>query len=199
MAKVIPMGRKQVRWNLSLKSRIPKIVIVVGVLFLGFLTTVVLTADKIQIQYQGTTTRPVEGDTNNRIISDDNLPPIVQLSPGINKYVLVKATTGKPRRTSPDEKRILWFVKSATPEECGGKYHRYVAKELVKQLRALGFEVDVTGGGRIQYDSSGPNQGEALVYGYSNRYGKGDHVKTARLISKYTDIKASYNLSDSLY
>jgi hypothetical protein len=44
------------------------------------------------------------------------LPQRVQLSPGRNKYVLIRATH------SNDDK-VQWFVKSAAPHECGGPYH----------------------------------------------------------------------------
>lgn len=130
----------------------------------------------------------------NSTLGEDDLPPIVQVSPGANKYVLVRAQNGRSEKES--HHHFLWFVKSATPEECGGKYHRHVAKDLVRKLHSLDLQVDVTGGGRIAYDLQ---KRQALVYGYSNRYGKGDHIKAAKLISKYTGIQASYNLSDSLY
>lgn len=45
------------------------------------------------------------------------LPPRVSLSPGKNKYVLVRAA----HPATPEQ--IEWFVKSAAPSECGGPYH----------------------------------------------------------------------------
>ena len=127
------------------------------------------------------------------------LPPIAQLSPGANKYVLVKAESTTVSNNNPQQKQTaatLWFVKSASPNECGGKYHRHVAKALVKQLESLGYQVEVTGGGRIRYDAETQS---AVVYGYSHRYGKGDHVRAAKLIHDNTEIRATYNLSDDLY
>jgi hypothetical protein len=47
----------------------------------------------------------------------DHLPPLVQLSPGRNKYVVIRATSDPV--DSVDEKvEDLWFVRSASPEEC---------------------------------------------------------------------------------
>lgn len=66
----------------------------------------------------------------------------------------------------------------------------------MQRLKSLGWHTVVTGGGRIQYDAV---QRHAVVYGYSNRYGKGDHVLAAQLIAQHTDIKAVYDLSDGLY
>ena len=133
--------------------------------------------------------------SSSRNVSPDqpDLPPIVQLSPGTFKYVLVKA---QKTTSLPKQQTTLWFVKSASPQECGGPYHRFVAKDLVQRLKSLGWHTVVTGGGRIQYDVV---QRHAVVYGYSNRYGKGDHVLAAQLIAQHTDIKAVYDLSDGLY
>mmetsp|Transcript_11995 Transcript_11995/g.23034 ORF Transcript_11995/g.23034 Transcript_11995/m.23034 type:complete len:228 (-) Transcript_11995:235-918(-) len=136
---------------------------------------------------------------------DKDLPPIVQLSPGAHKYVLVKAEKSSPNHpnenhdiASTTTKTTQWFVKSASPQECGGPYHRYVAKGLVEQLQALGYfhAIEVTGGGRIEYDTA---KQHAIVYGYSNRYGRGDHVLAARLINEHSSIRATYNLSNDLY
>ena len=126
----------------------------------------------------------------------NTLPPVVQLSHGVNKYVLVTAHEKQDAQNNSPIRRQLWFVKSATPQECGGPYHRFVARELVQQLRSLGWETSVTGGGRIDYDATTK---QARVYGYSNQYGRGDHVLVAKLIAEHSDIKATYDLSESLY
>jgi hypothetical protein len=120
----------------------------------------------------------------------DLLPPRIQLSPGKNKYVLIKAT-------HPDETQEEWFVKSASPSECGGPYHANVAQDLREWIVAAGYKVFVTGGGRIDYR---PELKKAVVYGFSYGFGKGDHVKAAKLINEFIgDIEATYDYSDELY
>lgn len=143
-------------------------------------------------------------DSINKDVNQKDLPPLVQLSPGTHKYVLVRAKMKRTRATtslnadppSPFPSKTLWFVKSASPQECGGAYHRYVAKDLVQRLQSLGWQTRVTGGGRIQYNA---DEQTALVYGYSNRYGKGDHVLAAKLISENTSVETLYDLADGLY
>lgn len=51
------------------------------------------------------------------------LPSRVSLSPGKNKYVLIRAT-------HPNADKDEWFVRSASPAECGGPYHGNVAQVL---------------------------------------------------------------------
>ena len=119
----------------------------------------------------------------------DSLPPQVALSPGTNKYVLIKAT-------NKDVDETLWFVKSASPAECGGLYHANVAEDLVEWLEAMDFTVEVTGGGRIDYS---PTKKYANVYGFSYGFGKGNHAKAAKLIELHSDSFATFDNSASLY
>lgn len=116
------------------------------------------------------------------------LPPMISLAPGSHKYVLIKAKT--------NDGKEFWFVKSASPCTCGGPYHVDVAKDLVDSLESRGFQVQVTGGGRIMYDESKLN---ATVFGFSYGFGRGDHIKAASLISENSDISATYDLSTDLY
>ncbi|KAL3932005.1 MAG: hypothetical protein SGBAC_011052 [Bacillariaceae sp.] len=127
----------------------------------------------------------------------DLLPPMVQLSPGANKYILIKV------ELKDDE--AGWFVVSAAPGECGGPYHANVAEDTVEWIRSAGFKrIAVTGGGRIDFN---PDSGRAHVYGFSYGFGKGDHAKAAELIDAYykdnkrsgIKIKASFDDSDRLY
>ncbi|GKZ00495.1 hypothetical protein MPSEU_001002000 [Mayamaea pseudoterrestris] len=133
-------------------------------------------------------TNGTQQSTNRKIARRDLLPSRIQLSPGKNKYVLVKAT-------HPDEREEVWFVKSAAPNECGGPYHANVAQDLGEWITAAGYDADVTGGGRIDYQ---PDSNKAVVYGFSYGYGKGDHMKAAKLVSE-CGIDASYDYSDELY
>lgn len=123
------------------------------------------------------------------------LPRTVQLSPGRHKYVIVQVQV---QVKEDDQQEHRWFVKSASPMECGGPYHANVAKELVEWIQAAGYkheEVIVTGGGRIDYS---PESQRALVYGFSYGYGKGDHAKVAQLITD-SGILATHDDSNALY
>jgi Janus/Ocnus family (Ocnus) len=118
------------------------------------------------------------------------LPDRVSLSPGRNKYVLVRAR--HPNDTSAAEE---WFVKSAAPGECGGPYHGNVAQDLREWIEAAGYEARVTGGGRIYYR---PDENCAIVYGFSYAFGRGDHNRAAEII-RATGIYATVDSSPDLY
>lgn len=114
--------------------------------------------------------------------------PNIRLSPGSHKYVIIKAMQPGFNPT--------WFVKSASPVECGGLYHADVAKDIVKELGSKGYDTIVTGGGRIDYD---PERKHATVFGFSYGFGKGDHEFVSLLIAKDTEISSTFDNSDSLY
>jgi 23S rRNA-/tRNA-specific pseudouridylate synthase len=133
--------------------------------------------------------RPMKRTKLNARARSELLPPKVALSPGANKYVLIKAMT-------TDTDQTLWFVKSSSSAECGGPYHANVAKDLVETLEALDYTVEVTGGGRIDYNHV---KKYANVYGFSYGFGKGDHAKTAAIIEQHSDIFATFDNSASLY
>jgi hypothetical protein len=107
------------------------------------------------------------------------LPDRVQLSPGNNKYVLLNAYHPLDRNA------VHWFVKSASPSECGGGFHGNVAQELREWIQAAGYDVNVTGGGRIDY---APDKGQCTVYGSSNGFGKADHSLAASIIREVMKI-----------
>jgi 23S rRNA-/tRNA-specific pseudouridylate synthase len=119
------------------------------------------------------------------------LPVRVSLSPGKHKYVLIKAE-------HPESDEVLWFCKSASPAECGGEYHGNVAQDLREWITAAGWKVTVTGGGRIDYR---PDEKQAVVYGFSYGFGKGDHVRAANMIKEWSDgsIEATHDDSSGLY
>lgn len=113
--------------------------------------------------------------------------PHIQLSPGSNKYVLVKATL--------PGKEPQWYVKSATPQECGGKFHGDVARQLVKDLNREGYDTAIMGGGKITLFEN-----RAHIFGFSYGFGKGDHLFVKMLIEKYSpEILASFDDSDGIY
>jgi hypothetical protein len=118
------------------------------------------------------------------------LPPRVSLSPGRNKYVLVRAS----HPTDPNA-RDEWFVKSAAPRECGGPYHGNVAQDLKEWIKAAGYEATVTGGGRIYFR---PDENCAVVFGFSYGFGRGDHDLAATII-RQSGIYATVDHSPDLY
>ncbi len=128
---------------------------------------------------------------------DDVLPPLVQLSPGRNKYVVICATSN-PVDSIDEKVEDLWFVRSASPEECDGEYHADVARELLNQLKSLGYTATVMGGGRIDFIEN-DEVSHAHVFGFSYGFGKGDHEKVTKIIEEHTSIVATFDMSDGLY
>lgn len=112
----------------------------------------------------------------------------IQLSSGQNKYIVVKAS-------SPNLDEPKWFIKSASPDECGGPYHADVARDLVSRLNVAGYDTVVCGGGRIDYDVV---KRHAHVYGFSYGFGKGDHAFVSLLIEQ-DGYSSSFDDSDTLY
>jgi hypothetical protein len=129
--------------------------------------------------------------SSNSVTRPDLLPNRVALAPGKNKYVLVKAT-------HPMNGTEEWFVKSATPKDCGGPYHGNVAQDVREWIQAAGYDVVVTGGGRIDYRKE---EGRAIVYGFSYGFGRGDHDKACKIINEFGDgkITAEADYSSELY
>ena len=128
---------------------------------------------------------------NKKRLRSEYLPDRVQLSPGKNKYVLVRAFA-----SDEEEQEEYWFVKSATPRECGGPYHGNVAQDLREWIEAAGYDVEVTGGGRIDYDR---DRNTCLVYGFSYGFGKGNHEFAVKIIREHTGILASFDNTDGIY
>jgi len=121
------------------------------------------------------------------------LPPPVLLSQGSNKYIVVRAVL--PEGNNDGEH---WFVRSATPEKCGGPYHANVAEVVLRQLGSLGYAATVVGGGRIDFVRN-EDVSHAHVFGFSYGYGKGDHEKVAAIIERHTDVVATFDSSDGQY
>jgi Janus/Ocnus family (Ocnus) len=77
-----------------------------------------------------------------------------------------------------------------------------VAQDLREWIEAAGYDVVVTGGGRIDYrPATVDGRGRAVVYGFSYGFGKGDHAKAAAIIAEWSNgsIDASYDHSEGLY
>jgi hypothetical protein len=154
------------------------------------------------------TSAPVS--SKNGFCRPDLLPAAVQLSSGKNKYIIAKFR-------DPVTHKTRWFVRSSSPTECGGPYHANIAENLTEWIRNVpGYEsvnVEITGGGRIDYapraattefdgTASTEKSGIVRVYGFSYRYGKGDHRRAAELIQEFLlndSLNVTYDLSDDLY
>jgi Janus/Ocnus family (Ocnus) len=146
------------------------------------------TTDMVADTARGDSATQSQGSTG--VAKPHLLPDRVSLSPGRNKYVLVRAS--HPTDASAPEE---WFVKSAAPDECGGPYHGNVAQDLREWIEAAGYEARVTGGGRIYYR---PDENCATVYGFSYAFGRGDHRRAAELIRR-TGVYATVDSSPDLY
>jgi hypothetical protein len=127
-----------------------------------------------------------------RRLEDATLPPRVSLSRGCNKYVVIRATNDLL------EGEELFFVKSASPEECGGLYHANVAEELLSQLNNIGLTASVIGGGKIDYMET-DDLSHAHVYGFSYAFGKGNHEMVASIVEAHTDTVATFDNGDGIY
>lgn len=101
---------------------------------------------------------------------------------------------------SNSNNEVFWFVKSASPEECGGPYHANVAQDLIEWIKSVGFpNIQVTGGGRIDYD---PDRKRAHVYVFSYGHGKENQAIAAELIQNEFsggEMTSTVDNSDSLY
>ena len=143
--------------------------------------------------FEGVGSKMEPNEQQTSLSTDDQLlPPRVQLSPGSHKYIVIRATSVTE---TEDE---LWFVRSASPEECGGPYHANVAQDLLDRLKLLGYNATVMGGGRIDFLAN-DEVAHAHVFGFSYGFGKGDHEKVATIIEENSDIIATFDMSDGLY
>lgn len=133
--------------------------------------------------------REASEQQSQHLTEDAALPQRVSLRRGCNKYVIIKAKLGGNE---------VLFVRSASPEECGGPYHANVAEELLLQLTGAGYNASVVGGGRIDYIET-DDLSHAHVFGFSYGFGKGDHKLVASLIEANTGIVATFDNSDGLY
>ena len=65
-------------------------------------------------------------------------------------------------------------------------------------IQAAGYDLKVTGGGRIDYS---PKEGRCVVYGFSYGFNKGDHELAAQIIREDSEglIQATFDNTDGLY
>ncbi|CAB9507273.1 14 kDa phosphohistidine phosphatase [Seminavis robusta] len=105
--------------------------------------------------------------------------PAVSMDEGAHKYVLIKAS--RPKSTEPE-----YFVVSSR----FANYHQDAAEPMVESLERGGYgEIDVTGGGRINLDTSGK---KISIYGFSYGFGLADHSISKRVVQadpRYKDFE----------
>jgi Janus/Ocnus family (Ocnus) len=73
-----------------------------------------------------------------------------------------------------------------------------VAQDLREWIEAAGYEVTVTGGGRIDYRILSDGQRQATIYGFSYGFGRGDHGKAAAIIKEWSQGGIATSVDDSL-
>ncbi|CAL1272116.1 unnamed protein product [Larinioides sclopetarius] len=100
----------------------------------------------------------------------------VKIDDGTFKYILVKVY-------DPDnEDNVFKFIVRG---DASAPYHGDIYEVTTPDIEKLGLECECVGGGRIKHD---PAAKTIHVYGYSQGYGRADHLQTCRLLKeKYPD------------
>jgi len=114
------------------------------------------------------------------------LVPDVALAAGTHKYVLLRVS--EPAAGAAARSKVV--VRSADRE-----FHKGVKQELERELRGdprtAALSVACPGGGRIRHE---PEAARTFVYGFSNAYGRGDHVLACELIRRaFPAFEVSYS------
>ncbi|XP_058059098.1 sex-regulated protein janus-A-like isoform X2 [Anopheles bellator] len=113
---------------------------------------------------------------------------VVDIDEGIFKYVLIKVYAKEQADGTEPSKLIVRGFNRA-------QWHSDIYDEVSSSLMGLGLETECLGGGRIE---NRPDLKQIKVYGYSQGYGKADHLETRRLLlTKYKDFQI--NCSDDGY
>ncbi|XP_058117967.1 sex-regulated protein janus-A-like [Anopheles coustani] len=108
--------------------------------------------------------------------------PVVDIDEGIFKYVLIKVYGNEQADGTEPNKLIVRGFNRA-------QWHSDIYDEVSSSLMGLGLETECLGGGRIE---NRPDLKQIKVYGYSQGYGKADHLETRRLLlTKYKDYSIS--------
>ncbi|KAF8787341.1 14 kDa phosphohistidine phosphatase-like [Argiope bruennichi] len=100
----------------------------------------------------------------------------VKIDDGTFKYILVKVY-------DPDNEDSVF--KYIVRGDASAGYHGDIYEVTTPDIEKLGLECECVGGGRIKHD---PAAKTIHVYGYSQGYGRADHLQTCRLLKeKYPD------------
>jgi phosphohistidine phosphatase len=109
----------------------------------------------------------------------------VEIAEGAHKYVLIRAALDGVEQYVVTSKH-------------GAAYHRNAAEPMIEKLEEAGYvDIEVTGGGRIQLDSSAKSMS---IFGFSYGFGKADHAISRQVVLEspiYSDFDVS--ISDEGY
>ena len=107
--------------------------------------------------------------------------PHVEIARGKHKYVLIRAEF---------DGHTEYIVTSKQ----GAHYHRNAAEPMVHKLQEAGYyDIDVVGGGRIDYD---PAAKKIFIYGYSYGFGRADHSISQQVVQedeRYKDYEVTWS------
>ncbi|XP_030371473.1 sex-regulated protein janus-A [Scaptodrosophila lebanonensis] len=107
--------------------------------------------------------------------------PLVDIDArGIFKYILIKVT-GTPDSDGVEPSKII--VRGYA--DC--EWHADIYERVQGLCHGTDFDTECLGGGRIEHD---PDKKYIKIYGYSQGYGKADHIVSKRIIqTKYKDYE----------
>ena len=95
--------------------------------------------------------------------------PAVEIAEGRHKYVLIRASIDGEEQFIVTSRR-------------GASYHRNAAEPMIAKLEAAGYyDIDVTGGGRIDYEVTTKS---IKIYGFSYGFGKANHAIAQRTVQE---------------
>ncbi|XP_064553221.1 sex-regulated protein janus-A [Drosophila montana] len=97
---------------------------------------------------------------------------------GIFKYILIKVI-GKEDCTDNKKNIVRGYA------DCD--YHSDIYERVMEACKKTGLETKCLGGGRIEHN---PEKKYMKVYGYSQGFGKADHLESKRILqTKYKDYE----------
>ncbi|EDV93196.1 sex-regulated protein janus-A [Drosophila grimshawi] len=105
--------------------------------------------------------------------------PLVDIDgAGIFKYVLIKITGSEDSREV--EKNVVRGY-----ADC--QWHSDIYDRVMEVCKEKGLDTQCLGGGRIEHN---PDKKYLKVYGYSQGFGKADHMESKRILqTKYSDYE----------
>jgi len=108
--------------------------------------------------------------------------PQVEIAEGRHKYVLIRASIDGEEHYIVTSRR-------------GASYHRNAAEPMIAKLEAAGYyDIDVTGGGRIDFDEKAKS---IKIYGYSYGFGQANHAIAQRTVQQDPRYKDLYDVTIS--
>ncbi|KAG8182783.1 hypothetical protein JTE90_018656 [Oedothorax gibbosus] len=111
----------------------------------------------------------------------------VRIDNGTFKYILVKVY-------DPDNEETI--CKYIVRGDASAEFHGDIYEEITPGIEALGLECECVGGGRIKHDPSGKT---IHVYGYSQGYGRADHLISCRLLKEKYPLYTKIDFSNDGY